>query len=61
MIKLQVTTPYSAGIKKGNKSLPFTGCHLSAQAWTVRRDKLMHGDALSCVNLFLLLTRVIYL
>ena len=61
MIKLQVTTPYNAGIKKGNKSLPFTSCHLSAQAWTVSGDELMHDDVLSCGNLFLVLTLEIYL
>lgn len=49
MIKLQVTTPYSAGIKKGNKSLPFTGCHLSAQAWAVSGDK---AHAWWCVKLW---------
>jgi len=48
-------------LKKGNKSLPFGGCHLSAQAWTVSGDELMHDDVLSCGNLFLLLTLEIYL
>lgn len=56
MIKLQVTTPYSAGIKKGNKSLPSTCCQLSAQAWTVSGDELMHDGMLRCGNLFLVLT-----
>lgn len=59
MIKLQVTTPYNAGIKKGNKSLPFAGCHLSAQARTVSGDELMHDDVLTFGNLFLML-RFIY-
>lgn len=56
VIKLQVTTPHSAGIKKGNKSLPSTGCQLSAEAGTVSGDELMHDDMLRCGNLFLVLT-----
>lgn len=42
MIKFQVTTPYSAGIKKGNKSLLFPGC--CPRVGAAGGDELMHDD-----------------
>lgn len=46
VIKRQVTTPNNAEIKKENKALPFSGCHLWAQPWAVSGDELMHDNVL---------------